>query len=210
MWHDPDELRINQRNYRGDTPLHLAARYGYQALVAVLLQHGATIHVRNNRNETPLQCAHSPVRDARFVLLSHGTCGCHDTDRCPLPPLSEMNSPFFGKMIAGQLRASEENGLALLRAPMQNRRARTVSAAPSQNTLPPAHNGEGSTHDRFGEPNEATSESRRDSLDSHQRVRPCLGAELQSPCPPPVLDFILTALCPDRRASKHYNAATPS
>ena len=43
----------------GDTPQHLAARYGYGDIVSLLLDVGASMSIRNNKGETPLSSAHS-------------------------------------------------------------------------------------------------------------------------------------------------------
>eukprot|EP00730_Choanoeca_flexa_P005154 TRINITY_DN11889_c0_g1_i5.p1 TRINITY_DN11889_c0_g1~~TRINITY_DN11889_c0_g1_i5.p1 ORF type:complete len:1155 (+),score=258.36 TRINITY_DN11889_c0_g1_i5:48-3512(+) len=94
MWHNPVELRINQRNYRGDTCLHLAARYGYHSLVESLVKHGANVGIRNNRNETALQCAHSPIiakalMSAQASKSRNGSARRHTRQRA----VSAMPSP---------------------------------------------------------------------------------------------------------------------
>ena len=52
-------LNINAPNHRGDTPLHIAARWGFAKLVRLLVENGGLSSCRNVRNETPLHCAHS-------------------------------------------------------------------------------------------------------------------------------------------------------
>jgi ankyrin repeat protein len=68
-------INVNCINDRGDTPLHLASRWGFGRLVdarvhqlvtffrlvALFLEHGAMSGMRNYRNETPLHCAHNKV-----------------------------------------------------------------------------------------------------------------------------------------------------
>ena len=44
----------NTKNHRGDTSLHIAARYEMEYIVKVLLHYNADIHLRNNRNETAM------------------------------------------------------------------------------------------------------------------------------------------------------------
>ena len=46
-------------NRIGDTPLHIAARWGYANMVALLSMHGSPLDVRNARGETPQQLAHN-------------------------------------------------------------------------------------------------------------------------------------------------------
>jgi hypothetical protein len=48
-------------NRDGDTPLHLAARWGFPALASLLVTYGSPIAPRNRRGETPAQ-----VRPASF------------------------------------------------------------------------------------------------------------------------------------------------
>ena len=43
----------------GDTPLHLAARYGYGDIVSMLVEAGSSLSVRNCKGETPLSLAHN-------------------------------------------------------------------------------------------------------------------------------------------------------
>lgn len=49
--------RLDIGNEKGDTPLHIAARWGYQGIIEVLLQNGANPEIQNRMKETSLQCA---------------------------------------------------------------------------------------------------------------------------------------------------------
>ncbi|KAG5512410.1 hypothetical protein GH5_08261 [Leishmania sp. Ghana 2012 LV757] len=75
---------VNDRDYNGCTPLHVAAGEGNQAVVRVLLSFGADVVAVDNNGRTPLDCAaanrHSGV--ARYLLtlirskhFSHGGGG---------------------------------------------------------------------------------------------------------------------------------------
>ncbi|CBZ23213.1 uncharacterized protein [Leishmania mexicana MHOM/GT/2001/U1103] len=61
---------VNDRDYNGCTPLHVAAGEGNQAIVRVLLSFGADVMAVDNNGRTPLDCAaanrHSGV--ARYLL----------------------------------------------------------------------------------------------------------------------------------------------
>ncbi|CAJ1985822.1 6-phosphofructo-2-kinase/fructose-2 -6-biphosphatase [Leishmania donovani] len=61
---------VNDRDYNGCTPLHVAAGEGNQAIVRVLLSFGANVVAVDNNGRTPLDCAaanrHSGV--ARYLL----------------------------------------------------------------------------------------------------------------------------------------------
>ncbi|GAB0087794.1 ankyrin repeat domain-containing protein 27 [Sergentomyia squamirostris] len=62
------QISINARNSRGDTPLHVAARWGFASIVESLLEFGARGDVRNKLGTTPVDCAHnSHVR----TLIEH-------------------------------------------------------------------------------------------------------------------------------------------
>lgn len=52
-----EELDVNALNKHGDTPLHLSARWGFENIVKLLLDNGASSRVVNKRNEKPLDCA---------------------------------------------------------------------------------------------------------------------------------------------------------
>lgn len=54
-------------NEKGDTPLHIAARWGYQGIIEVLLQNGANTDIRNRMKETSTQCA---LNSTVFFILT--------------------------------------------------------------------------------------------------------------------------------------------
>ncbi|XP_033115363.1 ankyrin repeat domain-containing protein 27-like [Anneissia japonica] len=76
-----NKVEVNFPNCRGNTPLHEAARWGYETIVQILLEHGASVEARNRRKETPLmrslnvnvskllQRAADIVRDGQDYLL---------------------------------------------------------------------------------------------------------------------------------------------
>ena len=45
---------VNMKNYNGETPLHIAARYEMEYIVKLLLHYNADIHIRNTRDETAM------------------------------------------------------------------------------------------------------------------------------------------------------------
>ncbi|XP_063611943.1 ankyrin repeat domain-containing protein 27-like [Penaeus indicus] len=65
------EIAINAQNNVLDTPLHLASRWGYSAIVELLLDRmlmlGLSLKVLNNRKLTPIECAHN-LHIARMIL----------------------------------------------------------------------------------------------------------------------------------------------
>lgn len=57
VYYDVHSCRLDIGNEKGDTPLHIAARWGYQGIIEVLLQNGANPEIQNRMKETSLQCA---------------------------------------------------------------------------------------------------------------------------------------------------------
>lgn len=53
------KIDMDAVNRSGNTPLHLAARWGYLGIVQVLLQFEAMVNVKNKRKQKPLDIAHS-------------------------------------------------------------------------------------------------------------------------------------------------------
>ena len=52
---------VNQQNYDGDTPLHLAARYEMEYIVKLLLHYNADINITNRKDETAVNSAKSNI-----------------------------------------------------------------------------------------------------------------------------------------------------
>jgi len=48
---------VNLARDDGTTPLHMAARYGYEGCAAVLIHAGADVHRRTNTGTTPIKLA---------------------------------------------------------------------------------------------------------------------------------------------------------
>lgn len=57
VYYDLQSCRLDIGNEKGDTPLHIAARWGYQGIIETLLQNGASTEIQNRLKETPLKCA---------------------------------------------------------------------------------------------------------------------------------------------------------
>lgn len=61
--------KINVRDSRGWTPLHVAAANGKTRIVALLIDKGAAVNARNNKGRTPLHLAASEGHAAVVTLL---------------------------------------------------------------------------------------------------------------------------------------------
>lgn len=57
VYYDVQACRMDIGNEKGDTALHVAARWGYQSILETLLQNGAPTEIQNRLKETPLKCA---------------------------------------------------------------------------------------------------------------------------------------------------------
>jgi ankyrin repeat protein len=64
------KLSLDVANKKGQTPLHVAARYGYLNVALALLEHGADHTIRDNQNRTPLMRAKASGRDAFVQAIS--------------------------------------------------------------------------------------------------------------------------------------------
>ena len=64
--HDAD---VDARDDDHVTPLHLAARNGKHEFIPVLLSHGANVHVRDKRSQTPSDVA--STKEVMNLLREH-------------------------------------------------------------------------------------------------------------------------------------------
>lgn len=76
VYYDVHSCRLDIGNEKGDTPLHIAARWGYQGIIEVLLQNGANPEIQNRMKETSLQCALNSkvflfIFQPDFFLMQH-------------------------------------------------------------------------------------------------------------------------------------------
>lgn len=60
VYYDLQTCHLDVQNDKGDTALHMAARWGYEGIIQVLLENGASGTVCNRSKESPLQCALNP------------------------------------------------------------------------------------------------------------------------------------------------------
>lgn len=57
VYYDVQTCHLDVQNDKGDTALHMAARWGYEGIIQVLLENGASVSVVNRSKDSPLQCA---------------------------------------------------------------------------------------------------------------------------------------------------------
>ena len=69
---------LSAGDHSGRTPLHVAASSGQAAMVQWLLERGASVHVRDSADQTPLMAAvmagHLEVSLVSLILTELGSC----------------------------------------------------------------------------------------------------------------------------------------
>ncbi|CAG9827244.1 unnamed protein product [Diabrotica balteata] len=66
-----ESIRINTRNFMGQTPLFIAAKHGFIEACRILVKHGANVNLPDNEDVTPLHRAVT-APEVAHLLLSHG------------------------------------------------------------------------------------------------------------------------------------------
>jgi ankyrin repeat protein len=73
LGHGADPNVRDRNEHYGGTPLHAAAHGNQKAVVALLVEHGAEVHVRGPNGRTPLEeTAYHKATAAAKVLREHG------------------------------------------------------------------------------------------------------------------------------------------
>ncbi|KAK6166700.1 hypothetical protein SNE40_023334 [Patella caerulea] len=57
VFYDNKRVDVNMKNDMGETPLHMAAKWGYDVIVKTLLENGANATIKNRRGQTPISLA---------------------------------------------------------------------------------------------------------------------------------------------------------
>jgi formylglycine-generating enzyme required for sulfatase activity len=63
------EISVAYENARGETPLHLAAASGHEAIVALLMDHGARLNSRTREGQTPFDLASAKGHSTIVAML---------------------------------------------------------------------------------------------------------------------------------------------
>lgn len=64
---------VNATDLKGNTPLHYAAEFGYEAIVSLLLRNGGKVVVYNNEKQTPMHVATQHLHDdVCYILTTNG------------------------------------------------------------------------------------------------------------------------------------------
>lgn len=68
-----DDEIVDEKNFAGETPLHIASKVGDERIITYLLENKAFVNIKNNQGETPLFYAvRSQNREAINLLLKYG------------------------------------------------------------------------------------------------------------------------------------------
>jgi uncharacterized protein len=78
---EPLSLKLR---YKGETPLHIAARKGFQGVVELLVEYGADLEARNKAGSTALSlaCSHGNTSVTKFLLKKGAAPDVADKARC--------------------------------------------------------------------------------------------------------------------------------
>ncbi|MED6271713.1 hypothetical protein CHARACLAT_023165, partial [Characodon lateralis] len=88
VYYDVQTCRLDLQNDKGDTALHIAARWGYEGIIQVLLENEASTHILNKNKESPLQCA----LNSKILMVLKSTQNSHHHRRDDSPSCSPLAS----------------------------------------------------------------------------------------------------------------------
>jgi len=83
------QMNLNITNESGDTPLHIASRWGYGNLVEILIKHDASDAIKNKEGKSPSQCAHN----SRIYKLFGVSSDSKEPGYIYLPPSEKDKNP---------------------------------------------------------------------------------------------------------------------
>jgi ankyrin repeat protein len=93
---------VHVRDNKTETPLHIAAQFGYAEAVLQLLQHGADVTTRSDYGQTPLHlAARFGYAEAVLQLLQHGADVTTKNDYLETPLMSAVR---VGKEVVAVVR----------------------------------------------------------------------------------------------------------
>ena len=62
-------MDVNKRNFIGNTPVHYAAMENSTEAIAMLIKHGGSINITNNRGKKPIDTARRYGKEAAVRML---------------------------------------------------------------------------------------------------------------------------------------------
>lgn len=77
VYYDVQTCHLDLQNEKGDTALHMATRWGYEGIIQVLLENGASTHILNRNKESPLQCVLNSKVRGQGVCLNTEAFRCY-------------------------------------------------------------------------------------------------------------------------------------
>lgn len=88
---------LNEADYSGNTPLHIAATGPSLEILRILLRKGASVHLRNNTGRTPLFLSANAGLDEHVFLLKKSGAHLH-ADELGIAKLHAQSSPDIWNM----------------------------------------------------------------------------------------------------------------
>jgi ankyrin repeat protein len=135
---------VEEVNDKGNTPLHVAVKLGYQEMVILLLKFGADNEVKNRDGRKPLVMAAESCRvDMIYLLLDHGARVFARVSTTSISSLcySYTNMSFVNSFCAPQYGNNDKYSLCCttpfwrhedLRILLQTATVKTTSITPTQ------------------------------------------------------------------------------
>ncbi|XP_066923620.1 ankyrin repeat domain-containing protein 27-like [Clytia hemisphaerica] len=137
------KLEIDVQNEHGDSPLHIASRWGFRRLVYLLLKCGASKDLKNKKHENPMECAMN--NKVREIFLRDTNDESKEDGYVYLPP-----SPDSERRIAEE--SSLKTGVIPPDSPSTSRKRKEVTTL-----LKAAANGDEATvRTKLGLPQKST------------------------------------------------------
>jgi ankyrin repeat protein len=90
----------NQRDWAGDTPLHVVSRIGWAWAIPILIRHGATVNIAGENGLAPLHyAAFKNDVDSATALIAHGA-DLNFCDQDGRSPIDWAKTASNGEMVS--------------------------------------------------------------------------------------------------------------
>ncbi|KAB8234766.1 asparaginase-domain-containing protein [Aspergillus alliaceus] len=98
---------LNESDYSGNTPIHLAATSPSLPMLRFLLMQGGSVHIRNRNNRTPLFLAANAGLSEHVILLRKSGAHLHSDERTAAQLLARRRPGVWGLAGIGPREVSE-------------------------------------------------------------------------------------------------------
>ncbi len=116
LWLISNHVSVEKANEEGDTPLHMAAKYGNDAVVKELLKNGAGVGAVNKKGDTPLHLAASAAVVDLLLKAGAVTDIVNTNKLIPIVAAAGRgnNEAAMAMMTKANVNSADENGVALM------------------------------------------------------------------------------------------------